>query len=497
MDLETSGLPEQLLGLMRTIKSDLTNVEVKSAKGGFPKDVLRTISAFANTSGGVLILGVSEQDGFLPVENFDAPAMRDALGNACRQRLTPPVTPRIEVVPYQGTPVVVADIPEMRPTEKPCYITASHMYEGSYVRVGDGDRHLTPYEIDRLREERAQPKHDLDVVDEATLGDLDSVLIGKLLARERSLNPLVFGSLDDSAALRALRVIRTDSNGEDRPTLAGLLALGVFPQTFFPRLGITFVEFPGTRHSPFSSGRRYVDSQEIGGSIPTMVAQALSVIERNTRTGALVSGAFRQDLPDYPPAALREAIANALMHRDYSPEARGGQVQINLYADCLEITNPGGLFGGVTVDTLGMPGVSSTRNQFLSKLLSSTPYPSDLHGARYVVENKGTGYVEIKRTLADALMRDPLVYDSPGRFTIVFERRRLATAERQGFSAAELDEAIIQMIMDRGTVSTREIQDASGLARSTVLSHLKRLINDGAVEPTDPAGSKRRRYRLV
>ena len=94
-------------------------------------------------------------------------------------------------------------------------------------------------------------------------------------------------------------------------------------------------------------------------------------------------------------------------------------------------------------------------------------------------------------------MRDPLVYDSPGRFTIVFERRRLATAERQGFSAAELDEAIIQMIMNRGTVSTREIQDASGLARSTVLSHLKRLINDGAIEPTDPAGSKRRRYRLV
>lgn len=497
MRLSSGKNLEELFGLMRALGSDTADVEVKSARGGLPKDALRTISAFSNTSGGTLILGVSEEDGFLPVEGFDAKAVGDALAHACRQQLTPPVSPRIEEAFYRDAPILVAEIPEMRPADKPCYLTNSHMYEGSYVRVGDGDRHLSAYEIDRLREERSQPRHDAELVEEATLDDLNPELVSGVLTRERSLNPLVFGSLDDISALRALRAVGIDEHGEVRPTLAGLLALGTYPQAHFPRLGITFVAFPGTRHEPFSSARRYLDAQDIGGPIATMVVQAMSAIGRNTRTGALVSGAFRRDVPDYPAEALREAIANALMHRDYSPASRGGQVQINLYSDCLEITNPGGLYGGVTVDTLGTPGVSSTRNQFLSKLLSSTPYPSELGGARYVVENKGTGFIEIRRTLADALMREPLVFDTPGRFTLVLERRRLTPVERGPIPARELDDAIVELADEQGTISAREVQEASGLSRATVLNHINRLIEKGIFEPTEPAGSKKRRYRLA
>lgn len=491
-----SQLPEELFALMREVGTDTTSVEVKSAQGGFPKDALKTISAFSNTSGGLLILGVSERDGFEPVDGFDAKRMSDSLANACREQLTPPVLPRIELTRYRGTPIVIAEIPEMRPVDKPCYLSSSRMYDGSYVRVGDGDRRLTPYEIDRLREERTQPKHDADLVLDAGFSDLNADLVRALLSRERALNPLVFGTLDNISALKALRAIGEDESGAIHPTLGGLLALGTYPQEFYPRLGITFVAFPGTRHEPFSSSHRYVDSQDIGGPVATMVAQAISAIERNTRTGAVVNGMLREDVPDYPPQALREAIANAAMHRDYSPEARGGQVQINLYSDCLEITNPGGLFGSVTVGTIGTPGVSSTRNQFLSKLLASTPYPFELHGARYVVENKGTGFLEIRRTLSEALMREPLVYDSPGRFTLVFERRRLTETEK-GISAADLDGAILRLIQDRDTVSAREVQDASGLSRATVLNHINRLIDVGIIEPTEPAGSRKRRYRLA
>lgn len=495
MQVAYDQLPDELLALMREIDSDLPSIEVKSARVKFPKDALKTLSSFSNTSGGTLVLGISEDDSFAPVPGFDAKRAVDGLAHACREMMTPPVTPSIEYARYMGAIVVVARIPEMRPSEKPCYITASHMYDGSYVRVGDGDRKLSSYEIDRLREERVQPKHDIEVVEDATLDDLSRELVDALLARERSVNPLVFGRLDDAAALTQLHVIAPAERGVARPTIAGLMALGVYPQSFFPRLGVTFVAFPGTRHEPFSSTQRYLDSRSIGGPIPTMVAETISAIERNTRTGAIVDGAFRRDVPEYPIGALREAIANALMHRDYSPEGRGGQVQVNLYRDCLEITNPGGLYGGVTVDTIGTPGVSSTRNQWLSQILASAPYPSEIEGARYVVENKGTGFIEIRRTLADAFMRDPLVFDSPSRFTLVFERRRLSASESGGISPSELNTAILQLVDEQGSVSAREVQAASGLSRATVLNHINQLIDDGAIEPTEPAGSKRRRYR--
>ena len=181
-----------------------------------------------------------------------------------------------------------------------------------------------------------------------------------------------------------------------RPTLAGLMAMGKFPQKFFPRLNVTFAVFPGIdKSAPRDGGRRFLDSQTIVGPIPYMIEDVLAAVSRNMRTGAVIEGAFRNDVPDYPPVAVREAVANALMHRDYSPESRGSQVRVNMFADRLEVLNPGGLYGDVTIDSLGVSGASSARNQFLSNILETTPFPD----GGYVVENRGTGYQEIEERL--------------------------------------------------------------------------------------------------
>lgn len=482
---------DQAIRMMREIGTDTSDIEVKSAADSFPKDALRSISAFANTSGGIIVLGLSEKDGFKPVEGFDAKKMSDALANACRTQVTPPVNASIHIIEVDERPVVAAYIPEISGSEKPCYVTRSHMYDGSYLRVGDGDRKMTEYEVDRFRESHRQPVHDLEVVEGATIDDLDASQVSALLSRERFLNPLVFAKLDDEAALKALRVVREDDAGVLRPTIAGLFSLGVYPQEFFPCLGVTFVAFPGTRAVPFGAEQRYLDSCEIGGSIPVMVAEVLRAVERNTSTAAVVEGAFRRDVPEYPQEALREAVANALMHRDYSASARGGQVQINLYRDCIEITNPGGLFGGVTVDMLGTPGVSATRNQFLSKLLSGVAYPYELGGARYVVENKGTGYIEIERSLAERGMRPPQAYDSPARFTLVIER-----GQRRRASGDAVEEAILSLAEANGSVSAKEAQEAAGVSRATVLNRINKLIGEGRIVPTEEGITKNRRYML-
>jgi ATP-dependent DNA helicase RecG len=90
---------------------------------------------------------------------------------------------------------------------------------------------------------------------------------------------------------------------------------------------------------------------------------------------AIVRGAGREDVYDYPVEALREAVVNALMHRDYGPDARGAQVQVEMFQDRLVIRNPGGLYGAVTEDDLGEEGLSSSRNSALATLLQDVYIP--------------------------------------------------------------------------------------------------------------------------
>ena len=128
------------------------------------------------------------------------------------------------------------------------------------------------------------------------------------------------------------------AGGKYVPTLAGLLAAGIFPQQFFPRLNITFTVYPGvTKAQAEELPGRYSVTQPINGSIPEMLTSAIELLRQHMGTGALIQGALRREVTDYPIPACREAIVNALQHRDYSPDGRGSQVQINLYADRLEI----------------------------------------------------------------------------------------------------------------------------------------------------------------
>lgn len=494
MDEEWLG---ETIAYMRQIGNDTQQCEVKKAKGGLPASTLETLSAFSNGSGGYLILGVSEEEGFTPVDGFDARSTQDALSSAC-EKLTPVVRPEIAVLQFEGASVVCAKIPEMRPRDKPCYITSRRQYEGTYIRTGDGDRRMSAYEIDRLLEEHRQPRYDDEIVQEATLDDLDSDLLEGFVKRQRELHPRILGTKSTEEILLDLHIARRDGEAL-RPTLAGLMSLGSFPQKFFPRLNVTFTAFPGiTKTERLSDSRRFIDARSIIGPIPVMIVDTLAALERNMRTGAVIEGAFRHDVPDYPLAAAREAIANALMHRDYSPEAHGSQVQVNLYADRLEILNPGGLYGDVTIETLGESGISSTRNQFLSNILETTPYPD----GGYVVENRGTGYQEIEEQLRQARMPPAHPQNSTVSFTLTMERRHdvsigAAPAAGAQTAAQDIDSEILRHLEERGDSSARELAEALGIPRSTLSAHLKKLVEASRVEPLEPSRSPKQRYRIA
>ena len=489
---ETFVLPS-FVSQARMAGTDTQNVEVKEAAHKLPKSMAETVSAFANGSGGTIVLGISERNGFNPVENFPTKRMADALAQCCSDSLEPPVRAEIGFVPFEGETVVVATIPETEPYLKPCYVKARTPYGGSFIRTGDGDRQLTRYEVDRILEGRRQPTYDEEIVDEATFDDLNAPLVAQLLERERAASPFVFGTLDDEDALLSLKVLRRDETGATRPTIAGIMALGNHPQHFFPRCNITFTVIPGiTKADVAADGARFLDSRTIIGPISVMVSETMRAVRANLRTTSRVRGAGRTDTPELPEEAVREAIANALMHRDYSPEGRGSQVQVNLYDDRLEVSNPGGLFGAVTVDRLGELDISASRNQLLSRLLESTGFPAGYPEKGYVVENKGTGYFHMQRSMREAGKLDPVPRDNLSSFYLALYRENsIDTSVELGNT-----DKLVLSALKTGRMNSLTITERTGKSYPTVARSLKRLVEAGYVRrlPRDAQGV---RYELI
>ena len=191
--------------------------------------------------------------------------------------------------------------------------------------------------------------------------------------------------------------------------------------------------------------------------------------------------------------ALREAIVNALMHRDYSLQSLGTPVQIDLYQDRLEILNPGGLYGNVTTRSLGKTGISSTRNQHLANLLESTPFGD----GSFVAENRGTGYQTIESELADALMPEPIPRDSIAFLSLTFQRRRVTQSELSMPIGDQVRQAITAILGQQSSVSTTELVHRTGRSRATVYKYIRQLLDKGVLEPTEPARSTKQRYRLT
>ena len=468
----------ELVERLRLVGTDQQQVEVKSAVG---KSILETLSAFSNGSGGTILIGLAEREGFLPVPGFDAMAQRDALVSRCRE-VTPVVHPDILLVPFEESVVVVATVPEMLPRDKPCYVTSRGRYQGSYLRTGDGDVKLQHYEVDRLIEEHIQPTWDEDPVPGAWPEDLDAEALAVYLDGQRRNRPRTFAQ-GDEVALRRLRVMR-----DGHPTLASLLAMGEYPQEFFPRLTVTFAVFPGTTKGEVGTGVRLLDSATLAGPIPELVEAGLALVRKNMRQGALIDDVYRRELPDYPLVAVREALVNALMHRDYSPMARGTQVQLNMYVDRLEVVNPGGLYGAVTLRRLGEAGISSTRNQRLAALLENVRLPD----GGLVAENRGTGFAVIEAELEKALMPPVEVRDDLVSFTVTFRRRRVAQGERRDMARVGIEKTLAE----RASATTAELMEVTGFSRTAIQRVLNQMISEGKVEAMEPPRSPRQRYRV-
>lgn len=411
---------------LRLFGSDVYDVEAKRAATALPKSVRDTLSAFANTAGGTLILGLDEAQGFVATGVDDSSKVAADLASVCSDEMTPPLRPLIRQHVFEGVQLVVAEVPELPAADKPCFYQGAGMTRGSYVRVSDGDRRLTSYEVQMILAGRGQPREDERAVETLTESDLDAAMVDQFVDRLRITRPYAFRDLDRQEILQRTRVLVKDERGDDHPSLAGLVALGKYPQSTFPQLMLSFVHYPTITGQDPISGERFIDNVPVEGPIPVIVKEVMAILRRNMARRSIVAGYGRTDAWEYPETALREAIVNALVHRDLSSASMGTQVQVEMYPDRLVVRNPGGLFGPVSVDNLAVEGVSSARNATLLKILEDISLVGD---TRTVCENRGSGIRAMINALREARMNLPKFEDRISSFTVTFPNHTLMSDE--------------------------------------------------------------------
>ncbi|SNY63299.1 ATP-binding protein [Paractinoplanes atraurantiacus] len=485
---------------LRVLGSDVADVEVKKAQGGLPKSLRETLSAFSNTRGGVVILGLDEGDRFMPARLADPAKLASDLASLCSSEIEPAIRPYIQIHPFEGAQLVVAEVPEIPREQKPCYYKGAGLTKGAYTRLHDGDRQLSSYEVQMMLSARGQPKEDSEPVAGVGIEALDSHLVAATMLRLRSSRPYSYRDLSVADILRRTKVLipRPDGSGED-VSVGGLLALGSYPQEHFPQLMLTFVHYPTVSGPAEESGVRFLDSVAIEGPIPVMVRDALAAIRRNMSRRSITTGAGRQDIWEYPETALREAITNALVHRDLSAASRGAQVQVEMFPDRLVIRNAGGLYGPVTLENLGEEGATSSRNAALLRVLEDVPIPGE---DRTVCENRGSGIRAMLISLRRSGMTAPKFDDRISSFVVTFPNHSLLNDDvvrwigSLGEAGLTDGQCMALGLMHDGTViDNASYRKLTGLDSRKVTAELQDLVGRELVEQV---GTGRwARYRLA
>lgn len=469
----------RLIADIQRHQSELDNVEVKTGRGGTPKRLYETLSALANrTGGGVILFGLSESGDFSVVGVGDAHRLQEEIAHVASSQMDPALRPRFLVDEIDGETVVAAEVDEVPASQKPCFYKQAGLPNGAYIRVANTNRQMTEYEVFGYVSGRGQPTYDEEIVAEATPNDLNDELIDDCLVRLRKTRPRAdFLNLPRDEVLARLHVIR--HGGEVmRPTVSGLLMFGKYPQEFFPQLMITFVQYYGTAEEEKTpTGARFLDNRRFEGPIPEMVEEAERYVTAAMRKASLIVGLLRHEIPEYPQEAFREAVANAIAHRDYSPYVRGSYIQIRMFADRLEIQSPGGLFGNVSIDNLEEE--HSTRNARLMRMME------DMH----IVENRGSGITAMLQSMRDANLEPPRFDDKRASFRVQFHNHTLLNPDAiswlsqfAGFALTDRQRLALVYLRQHGEIGNSNYRRLNRVDLMTAGHELRGLVEAGLVE---------------
>jgi len=378
--------------IVRALKlsSETSNVEFKDARGGFPRDTWKTLSSFSHRpGGGYIVFGVIEDKSsgksqFIIKGMSNAALIQEKMGDLCNTNMSIVIRPEYFFFDIENVPVLAAYIPECPDQFKPCYYRPVGMPNGAFVRDGNTDRKITDEEMRCFLDNAKLSKFDISRAPDITLTDLSMKKIYELLVRmgQRTMRDTVSEDIDFEL-LKNLGITDIFDGGKF-PTIAGFLIFSKEkPQLkrAFNRYKIRCVKFKGS-----NVASEIIDNADIDGTLDGQIDEMQKFVLKNIRKSAEIVGTKRVERYEYPEKAIREIVANAVIHRDY--KITETYTQVNVFEDRIEVFNPGCLPPGVTVENIR--DAQASRNETIAARLKELDYLEEYGRGIDIVFNEMT-----------------------------------------------------------------------------------------------------------
>ena len=449
-----------------------------------PKNMLKTLVAFANTAGGRLIIGV-EDDSKEVIGVSDPLDEEERICNLIADSIKPRLVPNVELISFEDKTLLVV---EVYPSgSRPHCLKSEGSADGVYVRLGSTNRKADRELIAELKRSVADTSFDEQALPDRTVDDLDFEAAAVCFERHRKLM---------KNELESLRLV-VKYQGHLVPTVGGMLLFGKDRELNFPDAWIQCGRFIGKDKADI------FDHIDIHDHLPIAVEKVMEFFKKHAMRGADFSELRRKDVWSIPLTILREAVVNAVVHADYSQ--RGAPIRIAFFDDRIEIENPGILLPGMTVEDM-LQGVSKIRNHVIARVFRELDlieqWGSGVRRMFKEAEALGLPQPEIievgMRVRLIAYLAKPIEIETTVPITAEVESRlksRLKLRLKSQLAAKVL------ILLTKGEASKAEL--ALGLDHKTVSGELhkqvRNLLELDYIEMTipDKPRSSKQRYRLT
>lgn len=436
------------------LQGESETMEFKRSTGEW-REIIESISAFSNTKGGRIVIGVSDSGKLLGTEIGKDTI--ESLANQISQNTDPKVHSRITVEKINKKAIIIVEVKE----------SSDHLvlaFGRPYKRVGKSTIKMSKDEYENLILQKHKEKlfFDSQICRNTTLNDIDEEKVRWLIRKARAERNLDIDPVVSSGeALRKLNLIA--DNGF---TNAAILMFGKNPQKTFIQSEVRCAHFKGVK-----AVKPFIDMKVIGGSVYEQIDQAEKFVLFNIKKAAWVEPGKieRQERWEYPPDAIREAITNAIAHRDYSSSAN---VHISIFDDRIEVWNPGKLPPPLTPEDLKREHKSIPTNPSLANLLFLIKY----------IERWGTGTNDIVKWCVEHKLPEPLFKEVAGGFTVVLRKFRIS----ESLELIELNERqrkAVEFLKEKGKITNREYVNLlqGTISGDTALNDLRDMVKKGII----------------
>lgn len=464
------------MSIEQLLSGESKNVEYKESRPEKSIKYMKSVIAFANTTGGYLVFGIRDTTReIVGIPNDIVFQEMDAITNAISDSCEPVIIPDVYPQTVDDKTVIVAAIAPGK--QRPYYIKSDGPTEGVYIRVSGtsrkADRTLTR-EMHYESEGRSYDsviRTDLKISDEEIAqlcADMKSIAIAncKNDIQKQSIKTIT------KNVLLNWNILAESADGSIHPTNACIFLMG--QDAFLSKIQCGM--FKGTTRDIF------IDKRDYAGLLWQQIEDSFQFVLRNIRLGAKIEGVYRRDIYEFPPDSIRELIINAVMNCSF---LQPSHVQVAIYDDRLEITSPGGLLPGVTLDRM-REGYSQIRNRALA------------HAFSYMnlIEGWGTGIPRLIRQMKEYGLREPEFIDMDVALRINLYR----LADEIQYSTVKLPESALK-VRDNAKVRSKCAQSALNLDLSEqeklVVSYIDKNESITSAKLMQLLNVKKRRAQII